>query len=87
MQKLFNFNNAEQVVITGTSAGGIATFIWGNEIYHRLKNPNNLLLMPDSGIFISTLATQSFKKSIIEGDFSVFNLTNTEIKMPLQECL
>jgi hypothetical protein len=30
LNKLFNFNNAEQVVVTGTSAGGIATFIWGN---------------------------------------------------------
>jgi hypothetical protein len=77
LNKLFNFNNAEQVVVTGTSAGGIATFIWGNEIYNRMKNNNNLMLMPDSGIFISTLATKVFKKSIAGNDFSVFNLTNT----------
>ena len=33
------FTNATKVVLTGISAGGIATFIWGNYLYRRLDNP------------------------------------------------
>jgi len=41
-----------------------------------MRNPQNLLLIPDSGIFISNVATKSFKMSF-DDNFSVFNLSNT----------
>jgi len=25
--------------LTGTSAGGMATYLWGNHVYHQAKNP------------------------------------------------
>jgi hypothetical protein len=39
-------------MITGTSAGGIASFIWSNYIYERAENPDGVLVVPDSGTFI-----------------------------------
>jgi hypothetical protein len=42
------------VVLTGSSAGGIATLFWGNYLYNKLQN-KKLLLISDSGIFHANL--------------------------------
>ena len=31
--------DAEQLIVSGTSAGAIATYLWGNQIYKRSKHP------------------------------------------------
>lgn len=41
------------MVISGTSAGAMATYGWGNYIYNQAINKESVYLMPDSGIFLS----------------------------------
>lgn len=45
--------NAESILVTGTSAGGLATFTWADYITDLLKsiNPNcKVSAAPDSGM-------------------------------------
>ena len=47
-----NFANAKEVVITGLSAGGIGTYLWSNYAKSLVKNPEVVVSIPDSGVFI-----------------------------------
>jgi hypothetical protein len=49
----YGLYNAKKVVISGTSAGALAAYRWSNTLYKRLKNPNGLLTIFDSGQFVS----------------------------------
>lgn len=53
LHKNFNFFDASKIVISGTSAGAMATYSWGNYVYSRALNKQSVFLMPDSGIFLT----------------------------------
>ena len=40
------------MILTGTSAGGIAALTWSDYVYNRMLNPEGLIIAPDSGIMI-----------------------------------
>ena len=44
---------AKEVVVSGTSAGAIAAMGWANYLYKNMGNPAGLLVIYDSGLFIS----------------------------------
>jgi enterochelin esterase-like enzyme len=46
------FNDAKEVIVTGGSAGGIATFLWGNYIKSLIKTTNYKIVI-DSGVFLN----------------------------------
>jgi O-palmitoleoyl-L-serine hydrolase len=48
-----NFAAATNVVLTGSSAGGIATALWINYVRSLLNDPNVMVSIPDSGAFIN----------------------------------
>lgn len=48
----YNLYNSKQVVIAGTSAGATAALIWANTLYKRLKHPEGMLVIYDSGQFV-----------------------------------
>ena len=47
----YKINAAEKVLLTGASAGGIATFTWSNYMHALMDRPENLFTVPDSSIF------------------------------------
>jgi hypothetical protein len=47
------------VVLTGASAGGIATFLWSNYVRSLLTNPEAFYAIADSGVFMNTTSTIS----------------------------
>jgi O-palmitoleoyl-L-serine hydrolase len=49
----FGLFNSTKVVLTGASAGGLATFIWSNYLKTKLKNPGYLYSIPDTGVFLN----------------------------------
>lgn len=53
MNSKYNLFSAEKVVLSGTSAGAIAAMAWSNSVYKRMKNPQGLLIIFDSGQFVS----------------------------------
>lgn len=53
LQKKYNFYQAENIVLTGTSAGAIAATSWGNYVYNQAENKGGILVISDSGLFVS----------------------------------
>lgn len=85
-QRYPTFKNADQVVITGSSAGGIATYIWANYARTLVNNASAVLSVPDSGIFLlaKTYKTQvNYLETII---INMFKLANIDEKSPLDLC-
>lgn len=41
------------MVLTGASAGGMATYLWNNYVRELLVNPTAMVAVPDSGVFIN----------------------------------
>ena len=46
------FSEATEIVVTGQSAGGLATFLWTNYIAKRAPKTAKVWSLPDSGIFL-----------------------------------
>ena len=49
----YNLASAESVVLTGSSTGGIATALWTNYVRSLLNDPNIMVSIPDSAVFIN----------------------------------
>lgn len=62
----FNLYSANKIIITGTSAGGVASFIWSNYVYERAINKNGILIMPDSGTMILDFPNIYNNKTIVD---------------------
>lgn len=45
--------SAKKIVLSGTSAGAMAAMAWSNTIYNKISNKEGLLLIFDSGQFVS----------------------------------
>ena len=71
------------MLITGSSAGGIATIIWTNYLRSIVKNPENVVAAPDSGALMifenMKTKTELFTPFVINN----FKLGNIEEKTPL----
>lgn len=52
MDEQFDFYNSEKIVITGVSAGGIATYLYSNYVLENTKTAK-VYAIPDSGLFIT----------------------------------
>jgi O-palmitoleoyl-L-serine hydrolase len=51
----YNLTQAERVIISGSSAGGIATYIWADYLKEFIGNPSvKFYSIVDSGIFLDT---------------------------------
>ena len=47
-------DQASKIMLSGSSAGGIAAFNWGNYLLTLVKNPEIVYIVPDSSIFINS---------------------------------
>ena len=84
--KNYNFADASQVVITGSSAGGIAALLWANYVQTLLNDPTVLSVVADSG---SLLYYPAYKIGISTGSITVqnlFSIVNAEEKTPNTLC-
>ena len=56
LNKTYDFFNKDTIIISATSAGGIATFFWANYLFDNTKT-SKVYMMPDSGVFITDYYT------------------------------
>jgi hypothetical protein len=56
--------NGGKIVITGVSAGGIATYLWTNHVYERAIKAK-VFAMPDSGLFLTNYVSPLYAKNLI----------------------
>ena len=47
-------DKASKIILSGGSAGAVASFLWGNYLLSLVKNPSVVYNIPDSGIFVNT---------------------------------
>ena len=53
IDNLFNiFTQAKEIIVTGQSAGGLATFLWSNYIVNKASTSTKIRAVSDSGIFL-----------------------------------
>ena len=79
----YSFTTAENVLVTGSSAGGIAAFSWSKYINTLIQNKNvNYKVISDSGVFldrnISLYDNRNVMKEMLQRLTTQLNLTSTE---------
>jgi len=82
----YNLADADRLVLTGVSAGGIATFIWADYFKSLMKNPQGFYSVPDSSIFLNepSVVTGMFKLDV--SFKNLYLIANMNEKTPLSEC-
>ena len=81
------FSEATEIVVTGQSAGGLATFLWTNYIAKRAPKTAKVWSLPDSGIFLDQPSFVSQKNEYKQGFINFMSLANTEVDPPTEECV
>lgn len=84
LDQKYGLFSAQKVVLTGTSAGAMAALAWANTAYGRMTNPKGLLVIFDSGQFVSDYFNP-FTNSTpgVDAYVSIKNLAFTEAQAPL----
>ena len=74
---------ANKILITGSSAGGVATLVWSNYLRSIVDNPYNVMAAPDSGVFMlyDNFKTKTGILSLLVQNN--FKLANVDEKTPL----
>ena len=86
IQQHYDLHSAQQVVVSGTSAGGVATFLWTNYIRLLVANSNNVVAIPDSGVFLNYTTYQTNQDYVNKIAVNNFKLANIDEKTPLALC-
>jgi hypothetical protein len=78
LQKYPNFKTASQIIITGSSTGGIASYLWTNYVRDLVNNSSVVLNIPDSSVFLITRTYQTYIDYLQTVIVNVFKLTNID---------
>ncbi len=54
MEAKYGLKSAENVMLTGGSAGGIAVHLWSNYLRNYVHNADAVRSVDDSGVFMNT---------------------------------
>lgn len=79
-------DEASKVIITGGSAGAVASYLWGNYLLSLVKNPSAVYNIPDSGIFINQNTYQSDVPLVEICIRTLMSIAHVTQQTPLTEC-
>lgn len=83
----FGMFAGSKVIMTGTSAGGIASFLWSNYLSSRMLNPDNLVVAPDSGLFLVDYVNPFTKRpEVILRVKPLFDFVLKDVGLSMPEC-
>jgi fructose-1-phosphate kinase PfkB-like protein len=86
-QKYTNFKAAEQVVVTGSAAGGVAAYLWSEYIAKLVKNGQSVVQCISDSAFLLQFKTYATNDSYIMTLIQYnFQLANIDEKTPLSSC-
>jgi hypothetical protein len=60
----YNLSNAEKIVLTGSSAGGMAVYLWHQYLKDFVTHPERVYSVSDSGIFYDPLVSSLREEGI-----------------------
>jgi len=82
----YNLAAATNVVLTGSSAGGIATALWINYVRSLLENPNAMVSIPDSAVFLNMESPETGYYNFEIAVKNLFKVANVDEKTPNTIC-
>lgn len=74
----YGLYNSSKIVLTGASAGGVATFVWSNYLRSKLAFPDALYTIPDSGVFLNVSTEVTNKYLLSDCIINTFRFANTD---------
>jgi len=84
-----DFNSVEQVVVSGQSAGGLATYLWTEYVREFVKKliVFDVWSLPDSGIFLNQMNYNTKKYDYKQIFINFMQLSNLEVDPPNTACV
>lgn len=82
----YQLDKASKIMLTGGSAGGLASVAWGNYLQSIVKNPSSVYVVPDSGIFINSTTYQTNLPIIEKQIYTLSQLAHKSEQSPISEC-
>jgi len=81
----YGLKNASKIILTGMSAGGIATNTWSNYLKDYVGDANKVYSISDSGLFenFKTFQGEPVLEQIIKNSFA---LVSVDEPFPLSDC-
>lgn len=76
------FSKAADIIVTGGSAGGLATFFWANYVREKAK-AKNVYAVPDSGIFLDSPRLSNHQYTYRESFINLLKLSNVDTTHPV----
>lgn len=73
-------------MLSGASAGGLATYFWGNYLKTKLKKAKYYIIA-DSGIFLNSVNFLSHNYDIRESFKQLLLVSNSLIDPPISQCV
>lgn len=80
------FSKANEILVTGGSAGGLAAFTWVDYVRNRSIS-KNVYAVPDAGVFLDFPNFYSKKNEYRNTFENLFKISNAEIDPPLPDCV
>lgn len=79
----YGLNNAERIIVSGSSAGGMATYLWVDYVKSLVTRPERVFGVADSGIFYDPLINfymeqENFNKEALTNIFEYYE--NSEVQ-------
>ncbi len=80
------FSKATEIMVSGGSAGGVASMVWSNYIQGRAVH-KNVYNVPDAGIFLDYTNYKTGQSELKKIFMNLFKLSNVEAALPVPECV
>lgn len=87
IEKLYKISRATDVVITGQSAGGLATYLWANYINDLAPKTAKVWAIPDSGIFLDSPNYNNKQPAYKDLLLSFMKIANEDTNPPNTDCV
>lgn len=81
----YDLPSAEKVLLTGSSIGGTAAWLWSTYVSGLLANPMGLSVVSDSSVFMN-LPTVSGEMKLETQAQNLYRVSNVDEKTPLSTC-
>jgi hypothetical protein len=82
----YKLASATKVVLTGSSAGGIATALWTNYVSSLLDDKNAMVSIPDSAVFMNVQSPETGLYNAEIGFKNLYKVANIDEKTPNEIC-
>lgn len=82
----YNLAAAEKVLLTGSSAGAIATYLWTNYVRGLMDNADAVFSVPDSGVFLNVPSPITGSYRMLDKLKNLYEIANADEQTPMQQC-